>query len=309
MISIIIPAYNEKRAISNTIQDIRKVLLESNYEEYEIVVVDDASTDNTKEIALTAGAKVISKIQNLGYGHSLKMGILSAKYDIIVITDADGTYPIYEIPNLIKLYDQGYHLVIGARTGKFFKESYIKYPLRILLKFLVDFAAGRKIQDPNSGLRVFSKKEIIPLFPTLCDRFSFTTSMTLAYMMLQRSVKFFEINYNARVGKSKVMLFRDSLLTLQYIIQAINYYNPIKIFLVLSFFTALIGFSFLCIGLIFKITTFILLGIGSFISAVIVLSLGLLADLLKQILVSSESKYTVRSERKTGYERDEEKAI
>jgi glycosyltransferase involved in cell wall biosynthesis len=287
MISIIIPAFNEEGAILNTVQSIKKVLADSKYKEYEIIVVDDASTDKTKKIALTAGAKVISKIQNLGYGHSLKLGISSAKYDTIVITDADGTYPIYEIPNLINTFKQGYDLVIGARTGKLYRENFVKHPLRIILKFLVEFAASREIRDPNSGLRVFSKKEILPLFPTLCNRFSFTTSMTLAFMMLQKNVKFIDIKYDARVGKSKVKLFRDSLLTLQYIIQAINYYNPIKIFLVLSFFNAFIGISLLFVGLLFKIKTFILLGIGSFIAAIIVLSLGLLADLLKQILHNS----------------------
>jgi glycosyltransferase involved in cell wall biosynthesis len=290
MISIVIPAFNEEGAILNTIQSIKKVLTDSKYKKYEIIVVDDASTDKTRKIALTAGAKVISKIQNLGYGHSLKLGISSAKYDTILITDADGTYPIYEIPNLINTFKQGFDLVIGARTGKIYRENFVKHPLRIILKFLVEFAASREIRDPNSGLRVFSKREILPLFPTLCNRFSFTTSMTLAFMMLQKSVKFIDIKYDARVGKSKVKLFSDSLLTLQYIIQAINYYNPIKIFLVLSFFNAFIGISLLFVGLFLKIKTFIFLGIGSFIAAIIVLSLGLLADLLKQILTNSAKK-------------------
>lgn len=290
MITIVIPAYNEEGAISDTINNLKAVLARSKYKKYEILVVDDASKDNTKKIALATGATVISKIQNLGYGHSLKIGISSAKYNTIVITDADGTYPIEKIPHLVKVYAQGFDLVVGSRTGKFFKESVVKHPMRLILKFLVEFAAGREIKDPNSGLRVFSKKEILPLFPTLCNRFSFTTSMTLAYMMLQKSVEFVDIEYAERVGKSKVRLFRDSLLTLQYIIQAINYYNPIKIFLVLTCLVALIGFIFLFFGLFLAIKTFILLGIGSFIAAILILGLGLLADLLKQILVSSDNK-------------------
>jgi glycosyltransferase involved in cell wall biosynthesis len=287
MITIVIPAFNEEGAISSTIKNLKSTLSKSEFKKYEILVVDDASKDKTKEIAFAAGAKVITKIQNLGYGHSLKIGISAAKFDTIIITDADGTYPIHEIPRLIKLYLTGFDLVIGSRTGKVYKESFIKHPMRLILKFLVEFAAGREIKDPNSGLRVFSKKEIMPLFPTLCDRFSFTTSMTLAFMMLQKSVEFIDVDYAERVGKSKVRLLKDSLLTLQYIIQAINYYNPIKIFLVLSFFTASIGLSFLLLGIFLTIKTFILLGIASFVASILVLGLGLLADLLKQILVSS----------------------
>jgi len=288
MITVVIPAYNEEGAISQTVKDITYVLINSGYKESEIIVVDDGSTDKTAQLAIEAGASVISKIQNLGYGHSLKLGILAAKFDTIVITDADGTYPVNEIPSLITLYNSGYDLVIGARTGKYFRESLIKSPLRKVLKFLVEFAAGRKIDDPNSGLRVFSKKQILPIFPTLCDRFSFTTSMTLAFMMLQKSVMFSKIDYSKRIGKTKVKLFKDSLITLQYIVQAINYYNPIKIFLVLFFAAGFISFLSLVLGIYLKIKTFVLLGTGGFIASMIILALGLIADLLKQLIVSNK---------------------
>jgi len=282
MISIVIPAYNEENAIAETIILIEKVMNEMTDTPYEIIVVNDCSTDKTELYANSAGARVITKLQNLGYGHSLKMGILSAQYDTILITDADGTYPIDFIPRLIEYYRAGYDMVVGARTGKNYKEGRVKQPLRLLLKFLVEFACGRKIPDPNSGLRIFSKKEILPMLPTLCDRFSFTTSMTLAFMMLQKYVLYIDIPYERRVGKSKVKLFKDSLLTFQYIVQAVNFYNPIKIFLIIALFIFVNSVILLIIGLLCQIKTSIQLGVGLFVTALIIFGMGLIADLIKQ---------------------------
>jgi hypothetical protein len=107
----------------------------------------------------------------------------------------------------------GFHMVIGARTGEHYRESMIKDPLRALLKFIVEFTASRRIPDVNSGLRVFSRAVAMQYFPRLSDNFSFTTSLTLAYMMNSRFVDYQEIDYYKRVGRSKVHLFRDSIRT------------------------------------------------------------------------------------------------
>ena len=122
-------------------------------------------------------------------------------------------------------------MVVGARTGKYYRESIMKSLLRIILKFLVEFTAGRSIPDINSGLRVFSKKTITNYLQHLCNTFSFTTSLTLAYMMTGKFVEYIPIEYGKRMGVSKVRLFRESLRTLQYITQSIIYYNPLKLFI------------------------------------------------------------------------------
>ncbi len=287
MISVVIPAYNEEGAIAATVATVRSTLEGAGLVPYEIVVVDDGSTDHTADRAEEAGAILIRKVQNLGYGHSLKAGIQAAGFDTIVITDADGTYPIEAIPDLVAEYRRGFAMVVGERQGEHYRESWFKQPMRKLLKSLVEFAAARAIPDPNSGLRVFSRAEAMTLFSHLCDRFSFTTSMTLAYMMQSRPVLYVPIAYHKRIGATKVRLFKDSLLTLQYIVQAITYYNPIKIFLVLSGMTGLIGLFCLVAGLVFKLTTVIELGVGSLLVTALVFALGLIADLLRQILAGA----------------------
>ena len=235
-ISIVIPAYCEELAIEHTIREINLVCEKNQIDNPEIIVVDDGSSDQTAQIAKDHGAKVIHHPHNLGYGRSLKDGILAAQYDTIVITDADLTYPFDQVPLMIAEYKKGYDMVVGARTGKNYHESILKAPLRKILKFIVEFSAGRKIPDINSGMRVFSKKTIQPFFPHLCDTFSFTTSTTLAYSMKGKFIKYIQIPYNQRAGKSKVRLFKDSVRTLQYVLQAINYYNPLKLFYYLLFY-------------------------------------------------------------------------
>ncbi|MFT3940985.1 glycosyltransferase family 2 protein [Rhodopseudomonas sp.] len=287
MISVVIPAFNEEAAISETVRSVRSTLEGAGIRPVEIIVVDDASTDKTGELAREAGAAVIQKIQNIGYGHSLKLGITAATFDTIAIIDADATYPVEQIPNLLAQHRRGFHMVVGARTGKHYRESWYKHPMRLLLKALVEFAAGRSIPDPNSGLRVFSRSDALQILPTLCDQFSFTTSMTLAYMMRSLYVLYIDIDYDKRVGKTKVKLLKDSLVTLQYIVQAVTYYNPIKIFLVLSGLTGVSALFLLGVGLIFSIKTAIQLGVGAVLTTVLIFALGLLADLLRQILAHS----------------------
>ena len=148
----------------------------------------------------------------------------------------------------------------------------------------MEYTTGRRVPDVNSGLRVFSKRTIEPYLPTLSDTFSFTTSLTLAYMMTGRFVAYEPIGYRKRKGRSKVRIVRDSLRTLQYILQALVYYNPLKIFLLFSLACLLLAVaSFLASWLLGLVSGF-LLGIGALLVALIVLCFGLLAELLRQIL-------------------------
>jgi glycosyltransferase involved in cell wall biosynthesis len=284
MISVIIPAYNESKSIGKVVETVQEILNENQINNFEILVIDDGSSDDTGNKAEESSAKVIKHPHNAGYGHSLKTGIMSASNDTIVIIDADLTYPVNAIPELIRKYHEGFDMVVGARTGKYYRESIMKSLLRIILKFLVEFTAGRSIPDINSGLRVLSKKTITNYLQHLCNTFSFTTSLTLAYMMTGKFVEYIPIEYGKRMGVSKVRLFRESLRTLQYITQSIIYYNPLKLFILLG------GLCFMLSVLAFSITLFLninllyYVGIGGVFSSLIIFCLGLLSDLLKQIM-------------------------
>jgi polyisoprenyl-phosphate glycosyltransferase len=285
MISIVIPALNEAGGIAGTIDSLQQALAGSPEAGAEILVVDDGSSDATARIAAEAGASVVRHPHNVGYGQALKSGIRAARHDTIVIIDADLTYPAQSIPELVAEFRKGFDMVVGARTGHHYTGSVFKGPLRDILKFLVEFSAGRSIPDANSGLRVFSRSTIAGYLPHLCNTFSFTTSLTLAYMLTGRFVTYLPIPYHERVGKTKVKLFKDSLLTLQYIVQAIIYYNPLKLFLLLTLITIALAIGGFLAAAITGLHAPYLLGIGGLLMSIAVFALGLLADLLRQILV------------------------
>lgn len=285
MISVVIPVYNEEKSIKNTVDEIKRVLKENKLEKNsEIIIVNDGSTDNTKKELKKCDVVVVNNPTNMGYGFSLKRGIMAAKNDTIVITDADQTYPFDVVPKMLEVKKEGFDLVVGARRGKYYRQSFFKSILRRILKRFVEFVSGKKIKDINSGLRVFDKSLVTKYFPRLCNTFSFTTSQTLAYLMNNHFVTYVDIDYKKREGKSKIKLFRDAFISLKYILESCVYYNPLKIFTLLSvilIFLSIIGFLFSHFG---DIHAGYILGIGGLLLSIVVFAIGLLAVILKQIM-------------------------
>jgi len=281
MISVVIPAFNEADAVGEAVRQIEEVLAEV---EHEIVVVDDGSQDATADEARAAGARVIHHPHNLGYGAALKTGIRGARGETISIADADGTYPSDYIPVLLKEHAAGFDMVVGARTGEQYWSSAFKSPMRLILKWLIEFTTGRRVPDVNSGLRVFSREQITPYLDHLCNTFSFTTSLTLAYMMTSKFVTYVSIPYHKSVGHTKVRFFRDALRTMQYIVEAIVYYNPLKMFVLLSSGLLLASGLLLLSAAVLKSSALLYIGVASLLTMVIVFCIGLVAELVRQIV-------------------------
>ncbi len=240
-LTLIIPAYNEEEGVGAVVRQARNVLPEA-----EVIVVDDGSTDRTAACAEVEGARVIRHPATAGYGRSLKTGIRAARHEQIAIADADGTYPVEEIPLLLAKLGEGFDMVVGARQGRHYRGTFLKPPARAIFRFLVEFSTGVRIPDINSGLRVFRKSDVESLFPLLCDTFSFTTTLTLAYCFLHRFIAYVPIPYAPRVGRSKVRPVRDTLRTLQFLVESIAYFNPLKLFLLLAL--ALLLLAVICVA-------------------------------------------------------------
>lgn len=287
-VSVILPAYNEEKGIAVVLERLHKLSLEK-----EIIVVDDGSTDATAEVAQRGGARVIRHPTNGGYGLSLKSGIRAAKHDLIAIADADGTYPVEQLSALVAKVEEGFDMAVGARHGKEYRGTFLKMPARLLFKILVEFSTGRHIPDINSGLRAFRKRDALPLLPLLCDAFSFTTTLTLAYCFLHRFIAYVPITYEKRIGTAKVRIVRDSLRTLQYILESIAYFNPFKLFLLLSFFIFFLSAASAVIAwwlwLSFPLLLAALFLLGSF----LLFALGILADTLRLTAALRDNERTL----------------
>jgi len=282
-ISIVIPAFNEEGAISSGIHEIREVMDRSSYE-YEIIVVDDGSADKTADLARGEGVKLIELPENQGYGAALKAGIRRSTHEIIVITDADGTYPAKFIPDLVGQLGM-YDMVVGARTGSNVAAPLVRMPAKWVLRKLASYLAGRNIPDLNSGLRVMRKSLIRRFIHLLPSGFSFTTTITLAALCSGSLVKYSPIDYHERIGKSKIRPTHAFDFTL-LIIRTIVYFNPLKVFIPLG------GLFFL--GGMAKFIYDLYLGnlsetaVLGFIGAAILWAVGLLSDQIAKVALRSE---------------------
>jgi len=288
-LSIIIPAYNEEEGISSVLDETIKIMEQTSIN-YEIIVVNDGSTDETAKIAGNKPVRLINHPINKGYGAALKTGIRKAKYPLICITDADGTYSPQYIPELIKNINDA-DMVVGSRTGSKVAIPLLRKPAKWILNSLANYLTGVKIPDLNSGLRIFSK-EVINIFTPICPNgFSFTTTITLALLTNNYSVSFIPINYDHRIGKSKIRPVRDSINFFNLIIRTVTYFAPLKVFIPISLILALIGIGLLVYRAItgggLAVTIVVI-----FLAALQIATVGLLADLISKF--TSLSKTSLR---------------
>jgi glycosyltransferase involved in cell wall biosynthesis len=278
-LTILVPVYNEERAVQATFEDIKNTVKKISLS-YEIIAVNDGSKDNSAKILSNIkGIKLINHPYNKGYGASLKTGIKAAKGEWILITDADGTYPIKDIPRLINLIPK-YDMVIGARIGEHVKIPLLRKPAKFILQKIANFLTNKKIPDLNSGLRVFRKSIALRFFNLFPSGFSFTTTITLACLTNDYNVKFIPINYYERQGKSTIHPIKDFVKFFNLIIRMTTYFNPFKIFFSISLmllFLAILVYLYTSVvsNKLMDITVVVI-----FLSAVQIFLFGLIADLI-----------------------------
>ena len=232
--SLVVPCFNEVGAIESTVAELREKLARCGA--YELIVVDDGSDDGTAEILARLQQsdpelKVLTHGRNRGYGAALKTGTSQAESELIVITDADCTYPNEVIPELVDTaIQQEADMVVGARTGDDVTYSKLRAIPKIFLKRYASWIAATNIPDINSGLRVFRKSVAEHFFGILPNSFSFTLTITLAMITNFYRVIYVPINYSERVGASKIRPIRDTLKFVQLIIRTGMYFAPLRVF-------------------------------------------------------------------------------
>lgn len=284
-ISLVIPCYNEENAVEEVLDSVYKVLASGDVP-FEIIAVNDGSTDRTASLIDTSRFKLVSHEVNRGYGASLKTGVLHAQYECIVITDADSTYPNERI---FELYDilQNHDMVVGARTGANVNIPLIRRPAKWVLNQLANYLSGYKIPDINSGFRAIRKTLFDTYRHYYPSGFSLTTTITLTSLINGHAVKYLPIDYHHRIGSSKIKPIRDTLNFISLIVRTCIYFDPLKVFVPLSIIIFLaslvvgIGSAVLehvyDTGRFMDVTTVLLL-----LSSIQVFALGALADLINK---------------------------
>ncbi len=236
-LTICVPAYNEAAGIKNTLEGLR-----AKFQDSEIIVVDDGSTDETFELAKSVeGIVVLSHSRNRGYGASLKTAIRCAKGGVIAWFDADGQHRPNDLDKIIQpvLQDE-MDMVIGARgEGSDIRPD--RVPGKLLLKFVAELIVGESIPDLNSGLRCFKAEVIKRYLHLLPEGFSASTTSTLLMKKRGYRMEFVSIIANKRKGKSSVNIVYDGLGTFVLITRILILFNALPFFSILGFLQIFFG--------------------------------------------------------------------
>lgn len=237
--TILLPAFNEELAIGRVLSEIVESLADVSVA-YEILVVDDASTDRTVECAEQFAAscwqcpvRIVRCPVNRGAGAARKRGVREARGEIVVMLDADGTYPAASIPELLRHFP-AYDQVNGARTSEQGTLPWLRKPAKWFIRKLACYLTGHKIPDLNTGLKAFKRAEMLPWLWVVPDGFSCVTTMTLAFLTNGYAVKYVPTPYRARIGRSKFHPVKDTAAYLATVLRMVLYFRPLKVFLPLS---------------------------------------------------------------------------
>ncbi len=281
-ISVIIPVFNEAQSIGLVVADVIAVL-EGLPLEYEVLVVDDGSTDGTSEKASQAGATVLRRPYNNGNGASVKHGIRKANGSMILLMDGDGQHRAEDIPRLIEHMDS-YEMVVGARAGSSETELHRDLANRIY-NLLASYIVGNRVEDLTSGFRIIDgsvAKKVAYLFP---NGFSYPSTCTISLFRAGYGVKYIPIHTRWRLGSSKIKTIRDGFGFLLILMKIGTMYAPTKIFLPVGILTLLPGLT-LAIYRLYLGRAWSLPIVVSFTAGLLIFALGLISEQIALLRMS-----------------------
>jgi len=277
-ISVIIPAYNEADGIGKVLDNLMSVAKQHGWE---VIVVDDGSSDNTADIAVNCGAKVLKHSRNQGYGASLSTGIKATDADIVVFMDADGQHNHNDIFHLLEEIEEN-DMVAGART----KDSHTDFHRRAgkgVLKWFANYLAKEKIPDINSGFRAFKRDVLLTYLHLMPKGFSFSTTSTFAMLKGGHNIKWIPITTTKRTGTSTIKQLKHGPETLMLMLRLTVLFDPLRVFLPISGVSMLFAVVMTILNLILYRKAVPASAVLFTISAVIIFMLGLVTDQVSAI--------------------------
>lgn len=277
--SFIIPTFNEEVVIKKVLNELQEFLKEKLIDNFEIIVVDDGSSDKTGEFIKELNREDIQVVENpynKGYGSALKLGARKARGEYLIFYDGDGQHNPSDALNLID--EKGdYDMIVGSRQG--YKGPAWRQPGKKILNLIANYLVSFNIPDLNSGLRLIRKEYFEKFTHLYPNGFSLTTTITLAFLKQGYSVKYLPINLNKRTGRSQVRI-GDGFTALKLILRMIMLFSPLKLFVPMFSFFLLMTVISLIIDIFIYHFNLSQATLICFISAMLFLFVGLTADQL-----------------------------
>lgn len=227
--SIVIPAKNEEQGLSRLLPRLREL-----YPNQQLLVVDDGSTDGTSAVCEEAGVQVLRQPYSKGNGAAIKAGALAAKGEYIVFMDGDGQHNPEDIERLLAKVEEGYDLVVGARSGRGMQASIARWSANAFYNRLARWMVNRRIDDLTSGFRAVNRRKFLGFLYLLPNGFSYPTTSTMAFFRAGYSVEFVPIEVKQRLGKSHINVLRDGVRFFLIIFKIGTLYSPLKVYFPMS---------------------------------------------------------------------------
>jgi polyisoprenyl-phosphate glycosyltransferase len=279
-VTVVLPCYNERDHVELEVKRIRAAL-EAAALSYELLCVDDGSTDGTREVLQAiAGIRVILLPRNQGSGTARRIGTQQARGEVVVWTDADMTYPNELIPELVAQLDDSYDQVVGARRTEAGTYKFFRVPAKWAIRKLASYLTSTEIPDLNSGLRAFKRSVALPYLRLLPAGFSCVTTITLAFLSNGHPIKYVPIDYFKRAGRSKFHPFKDAYNYIIQVLRMVMYFNPLRVLMPVAL--TLLGATFVKAGIDLVVHDLrvtgstVLVGLAAF----NIMAIALLADLV-----------------------------
>jgi glycosyltransferase involved in cell wall biosynthesis len=275
-VSVIIPVYNEGKIVRNLVSKIRSL-----YPDFDVIVIDDGSQDDSATEARNAGATVYSHPYNIGNGAAIKSGIRMASGDVLVFMDGDGQHNPEDIARLLE-YIPEYDMVVGARSlgdqaslGRAFGNQ--------IYNWFASYAAKFSIKDLTSGFRVVKAKVARNFLYLLPNTYSYPTTLTLGVLRSGMSVKYIPIKtIKRKSGTSNIKIVHDGVRFFMIITRICTLFSPMRVFLPVSFLLFLLGVSNYVYTFISR-SRFTNMSVFLFVAAIIIFMMSLISEQICQM--------------------------
>ncbi len=245
--TVVLPCYNEQ---DHVLQEVERITaaMEADGMSFELLVIDDASTDGTLQVLREAEhlyphMRIMAFRRNGGAGTARRIGTREARGDIVVWTDADMTYPNERIPEFVRmlLEDPTFDHVVGARLTEEGTHKWARLPAKWVIRKFAEVLTKQTIPDLNSGLRAFRRDVSLPYLRLLPPGFSCVTTLTISFLSNQHDIRYEPISYGKRAGVSKFKFFRDAYRYILQILRMVMYFDPLRILLPISLALLVVG--------------------------------------------------------------------